>query len=374
MRRVARQVQMTRTFWAPGRVNLIGEHTDYTGGLVLPAALELGIRIEAVAGGDRISLASDQLDGTVELAADGSPGGGAGWGRYVGAVAAELAELGRPPVGLSGRIHSTLPIGAGLSSSAALEVGVAVALCAVADFALEPVALALAAQRAEHKAVGVPCGIMDQAASVLGRAGHAILLDTGSLEHRPVPLPREVALVIVDSGVRRRLEDSGYALRRRELEQALQALHGRRPGDVTEPEAAALAAAAKLDPLLRRRLRHVVTENARVREVVAVLAEEPVDAVRLGELFREGHESLRRDFEVSTPELDLLVDLAYDAGALAARMTGGGFGGSIVALVEQRRARAAGDAILGAYAARTGSTRASVHVTRAADGARELQG
>ena len=338
-----------RAFWAPGRVNLIGEHTDYSGGLVLPAAVELGIRIEGNAA-DRIRLRSEEHEGTVDVDPRGTADGRDGtvdWGRYVSAVAAELDALGRPPVGFAGRISSTLPAGAGLSSSAALEVAVATALCAVADFALEPLELARAAQRAEHRAVGVRVGIMDQAVSILGRADHAVLIDTGSLEHRAVPLPPELALVVVDSGVRRRLEHSGYADRRRELEEAL---------------------AGTDDDLHVRRLRHVTTENERVRAVVAALEEAPLDRRRLGELFRAGHASLRDDFEVSTPELDLLVDLAYDAGAVAARMTGGGFGGAIVALVEHERAHDfAGDVV-----DRSRLPGAAAYVTRAADGAREL--
>ncbi len=352
---------MTRAFWAPGRVNLIGEHTDYSGGLVLPAALELGVRIEGVAS-DRIRLRSDHAKASVELPPSG--GEASGWGRYVAAVATELDALGRPAVGFDGHVGSTVPVGAGLSSSAALEVAVATALCAVADFPLEPMQLALAAQRAEQRAVGVPVGIMDQAVSVLGVAGHAILLDTASLAHRLIPLPPELALVVVDSGVRHRLEDSGYATRRRELEDALVVLGGRRPADVEPDEAAALAEA--LDPVVARRLLHVVRENARVREVVDVLTTTPLDAARLGALFRAGHESLRRDFEVSTPELDLLVDLAYRCGAVAARMTGGGFGGSIVALVDRDRADAFAGEIVAAYPA------GAARISSAAGGAREL--
>jgi galactokinase len=258
----------------------------------------------------------------------------------VGAVATELAMIGRPDAGLEGEITSTLPIGSGLSSSAALEVALALSLAAVADFPVEPMQLALAARRAEHRAVGVPCGIMDQAASVLGRAGHLLMLDTGTLEYEHVPFPEELALVIVDSGVRRQLEHSGYAERRRELKAAL------RGGDLT--------------PLLERRLRHVHTENKRVRETVRLLRAGDVEP--LGELFREAHESLRVDLEVTTPEIDRLVDAAYEHGAVAARMTGGGFGGSIVALARASTA----DGVARAFPA------GSAVVCWPGDGAREL--
>jgi galactokinase len=335
-----------RSFWAPGRINLIGEYTDLTGGLVLPAALDLGVQIDAVAAG-RIILRSDRYDEPAVLAADGTGfEDRGGWGRYVAAVAVELALLGRPAVGIEGIVSSTLPVGAGLSSSAALEVAAAVALCGVADFTLAPLALAQAAQRAEYRAVGVPCGIMDQAASVLGRACCAILLDTGSLEHELVELPTELALVVIDSGISRSLESSAYATRRRELEEALRA-----DGD--------------LDETLTRRLRHVETENRRVREVVVALRARQFG--ELGELFREGHESLRRDLEVSIPEIDRLVELAYAHRAVAARMTGGGFGGSIAVLAHADEAETLAKGVVADY---RGGARA--YVCRAADGAREL--
>ncbi len=277
-----------RILRAPGRVNLIGEHTDYSGGLVLPVAIQLGITIE-FSPADAIEV--------------DAPGGE----RFVDAVVAELAELGRPDVGLAARVDADLPQGAGLGSSGAFEVAVALALCEVARFELEPLELALACQRAERRAVGVPSGILDQAASLLGRGGSALLLDCGTLEHHWVPLPDEVAILVVDSGERHSHEGSGYADRRRELEAG--------------------------DP---RRVRHVETENERVRAAVAALQRGAVQ--ELGPLFAASQASLRDDYEVSTPTLDALVERALACGAFAARMTGGGFGGSIVALTERAQA------------------------------------
>jgi galactokinase len=319
---------VTRRFWAPGRVNLIGEFTDLAGGVALPVALDLGITLAAEPA-PTIELHSRELDELVSLAADGS-GDATGFGRYVSGVASELALLGRPPVGFHGELRSTLPIGAGLSSSAALEIVVGIALCAVADFDIEPLELALAAQRAVRRAVGVPSGILDEAACLFGCAGHAVLFDFASLEHELVLLPAGLALVIADSGVSRRLEHSGYATRKGELEEGMPA-----------------------------RVRHLESENVRVRQVVAALREG--DLPRVGELFREGHESLRLDFEVSIPELDDLVGWAYENGAHAARMTGGGFGGSIVALVDDDDAATFAETIP-----------ARAWVSAASDGAREL--
>ena len=335
---------------------------------MLPVAIDLGVRIDG-ASAEVIRLTSRERDGVALCAPDGSPLGEApqGWSRYVAAVAAELALLGRPPVGLEGEITSTLPIGTGLSSSAALQVAVAIALSAVADFRLEPLELALAARRAEHR-VGVPSGIMDQAAALLGRARHALSLDTDSLEYEHVRLPRELALVVVHSGVSRQHEHSGYGERRQELTQALAALQGRNPREISVAEVDELG----LAPLPARRLRHVVTENGRVRETVRLLREASDGSLdRLGEVFREGHESLRRDFEATTAELDLLVELAYANGAAAARMTGGGFGGSIVALADASEAATFAENVAAAYLARSGR-RASAAVCEASDGAREL--
>jgi galactokinase len=355
-------------FHAPGRANLIGEHTDHTDGLVLPAAIDRGITLSGELGGARIQLTSDGAEEIVDVPADGSEPPATGFGRFVSAVAAELDAVGRAPVGVTGAISSDLPQGAGLSSSAALEVVVATALCEAAGFALEPLDMAALCRAAEHRAVGVPSGIMDQAASILGRAGHGVLLDCGTLEHRLVALPEAHALLIMDSGVRRQLESSGYGRRTRELQAALPVLGGRRPADVDPEELPSLLAG--LEDVPARRLRHVVTENARVREAAAAL--EAGDLARVGALFAAGHASLRDDFEVSIPELDRLVELAVDAGATAARMTGGGFGGAAIALVAEDRAQEVGAAVLAGYRQRFPDRDGAVHLCHAAEGARRI--
>jgi galactokinase len=360
--------------FAPARVNLIGEHTDYSGGLVLPVAIDLGVTVAGRQDEEAIRLRSLAFSETVELANDGAARGLVpGWGRYVAAVARLLGERGRPPVGVDGTILSTVPVGAGLSSSAALDVSVALALCRVAGFHLPRLELARLAQAAEHLAVGVPCGLMDPATSLLGGRGHALLLDCATEEHRLVPLPTGLAIVVLDSGVRRALEHSGYATRRVELERALAVLDGRRPTSMTVADAEAEARAAGLDEVATRRLRHVVSENERVRLCVAAL-EEPCgpDLATLGRVFRDGHRSLRDDFEVSTPELDLLVELAYTHGAVAARMTGGGFGGSVVALAVADQATQLVTDVADAYVSRSGR-RATGFICASADGAGEVE-
>jgi galactokinase len=323
-------------YHAPGRVNLIGEHTDYAGGLVLPVAIDRGVTLTCEPA-DRIRLRSDADPVQVE-----------GFGRFVAALAAELERLGIPPAGIEGDIASDLPVGAGLASSAALLVAVGLALLDAAGAELDPMALADACRRAEERAVGVPCGIMDQAVAILAEPGHALLLDCGALAHRQVALPPDVGLIVVDSRTPRRLAETGYATRRAELERAL---------------------AGDLDETTSRRLRHFRAENARVEEAAGAL--ERGDLAALGTVLAAGHASLRDDYEVSTPELDLLVALARDAGAPAARMTGGGFGGSIVALAPQGRCPAIAAAVAEGYRAATGRVTQPI-VARSAGGARRL--
>ena len=346
--------------WAPGRVNLIGEHTDYSGGLVLPIAIQYGIRLAVVRGEREIALESEGYGRAETVAADGSGPRARGWARYAQAVAAELADAGRPAIGLAGAISSDLPPGAGLSSSAALEVALALALCTVADFELEPLELALLCQRAELRAVGVPCGILDQAACLLGSDERAILLDCDSLEHRLIRVPDDAALLIVDSGVPRSLENTAYAERRSELEHALRLVGAARSTEVET------GAADGLDDVPKRRLRHVVTENERVRRFAAAL--EAGDLAAAGVLLRESHASLRDDYEVSIPELDLLVELAIDAGALGARLLGGGFGGSVLVLAHAQQVEEVGRATAARYRGRTG-TGGDALLVRASPGA-----
>ena len=333
--------------WAPGRVNLIGEHTDYSGGLVLPIAIQYGIRLAAARVERAITLESEGYGRAETVAADGSGPLGRGWARYAQAVAAELADAGRPGIGLTGTIASDLPPRAGLSSSAALEVALALALCAVADVELEPLELALLCQRAELRAVGVPCGILDQAACLLGTKGHAILLDCHSLEYRLIHVPSDAGLLIVDSGVPRSLENTAYAERRSELEVALRLAGAARSTDVDT------GALDGLDDVAKRRLRHVVTENERVR--LFATAFEAGDLAAAGVLLRESHVSLRDDYEVSIPELDLLVELAIDAGALGARLLGGGFGGAVLVLAHTQHLEEVGRAIAARYREHTGT-------------------
>jgi galactokinase len=354
---------------APGRVNLIGEHTDYSGGLVLPMAIDLGVTVVGEPGGSEVVLRSEDHRGEVRLPAGG--GGdmpSAGWGRYVAAVVAELAESGRPSVGLTGAISSDLPEGTGLSSSAALTVAIAYALCTAANFHLEPMELALLCQRAEQRAVGVPVGVMDQAASILGRDGHAVMLDCGSLEHLLVPMPPRVAVLVVDSGISRQLELSGYAQRRSQLEEGLEGLGIDRPSDLSPDDLPDRP--ADVPDLLYRRVRHVVTENDRVRRTVAALtSQEGPDRAVLGRLFADSHASLRDDYEVSLHEIDMLVDIAVGEGATAARLTGGGFGGAIVALVDDEAAASLGEVVAARYRSETGFV-ATVRVVRPSEGAR----
>ena len=334
---------------APGRVNLIGEHLDYNGGPVLPIAIDRRTVLTASRRpDDLVTVTSESFDEPVTFGVSTEPGGVTGWAAYVAGVLWALRADGHQVPGLDLAASSDVPIGAGLSSSHALECAVAVAVRDLAGLEVDDIALALAAQRAENDYVGVPTGIMDQLASLCGRAGHALLIDTVSLSVRPVAAEWAsdgLVLLVIDTRAHHSLGDGAYAQRRRECVAAASAL------GVDALAAAALGDVDRLaDGTLRRRARHVVTETARVEQAVAALAGR--DWSRFGELLSQSQTSLRDDFEVSCAELDVAVDAAMGAGALGSRMTGGGFGGSAIALVPSRSAGSVAEACRAAFAAR----------------------
>jgi len=344
---------------APGRVNLIGEHTDYNEGFVLPAAIDLEIRIAYLPAPDRrVELTRldtgdrDGFDLDTPRARNGS------WLDYVAGTAWALTEAGLPLTGLRGVVASSLPTSAGLSSSAAIELASAWAMLGDLAETVDRFELARRCQRAENAYVGVNSGLMDQFAESCGVAGAALFLDCRSSEWRPVPLPPDLDLVVLHTGSRRSLSRSEYNVRRSQCEAAVSALSRLDPSvrslrDVT-PGALA-AAAARLEPVEFRRARHIVSENERVGATVAAL--EAGDLGAVGELFAASHASLRDDFEVSSPELDAMVEIAVAVpGVAAARMTGAGFGGCTVNLVRPDAVGALTATVREAYPTRTGLT------------------
>ena len=343
---------------APGRVNLIGDHTDYQDGLCVPMAIDREVVVRARPRRDSMVVArSDATDGVVELPARGNTEPASvepRWGRSIAAVLQGLAKRGRAPIGFDAEVSSTLPVGSGLSSSAAFTVAMAIA-AEIGELALDGRSLALAAQNAEQQATGLPCGVMDQMASVFGRAGHALLLDCRSLDVEAIRLPASVEVAVIHTGVARRLEDSAYAERRAACEAAAANVGVASLRDATIDQVAA-------DPFAR----HVVSENQRVLAFIDALR--AGDLEQCGRLMNASHASLRDDFRVSTDELDALVESLLASGAFGARLTGAGFGGCVVGLV------AAGevDGVVANAAARyrsiTGLTPIPL-VVRAVDGA-----
>jgi galactokinase len=357
---------------APGRVNLIGEHTDYNDGFVLPAAIDR--QVVAAAGrrpGGRLRVWSLQTGPPAELELSGiGPGRVEGWAAYPAGVAWALGQAGVEVGGVDLVVDGDVPAGAGLSSSAALECATATALADLSGGGLDRVALAGVARRAENEVVGVPSGVMDQMVSMLGRAGHALFLDTRSLGTEQVPLPLEAAglcLLVLDTRAGHRLVDGAYADRRAACEAAAAVLGVAALRDATLERVE--AAAGELGEERLRRARHVVTENARVLEAVELLRAGALD--RLGPLLAASHASLRDDYEVSSPELDTAVEAAVAAGAIGARMTGAGFGGSAIALAGAELAGRVGDRVRDAFAA-AGFGPPAVEAVTASDGARRL--
>jgi len=320
---------------APGRVNLLGGHTDYNDGFVLPVAIDRAAWIAAapLAVPEAHIVALDLKEQST-LSIDNIPPAQGGWADYARGVAWSLQERGLALVGMQGVLTSNVPIGAGLSSSAAIEVAFAYTWQLLSHFDISRRELALAAQKAENDYVGVKCGILDQITSTLGRQGYALLFDCRTLDAEPVPLPDDVAIVVADSRVRRALASSEYNLRRAQCEQAVEILSQYYPGiralrDVTESQLEQHR--MDLPDVVYRRARHVVTENARVLRAKAALQQN--DIAQVGHLMKACHTSLRDDYEVSAPELDNLAAAAWDVeGCYGARLTGAGFGGCIVAL------------------------------------------
>lgn len=326
-----------RVYRAPGRVNLIGEHTDYNEGFVFPAAINLYSRVAIAPRLDRkIQVYSENFSESVEFDLDETDPRAAGhWSDYVRGVAMTIDRGGHRLRGANILIRGEIPTGAGLSSSASLEVAAGYALMKNSDLAVDLVELARLAQRAENEFVGARCGIMDQFIACLGRAGHALRLDCRSLDYRLVPISEDARLVVCNTMVKHELAHGEYNQRRAECEEGVRSLAEKLPGilalrDVTIADLDRQV--GFLSEVIYKRCRHVITENARVIDAAAALSCN--DLIEFGRLMYESHRSLREDYEVSSPELDTMVRLAREAeGVYGARMTGGGFGGCTINLV-----------------------------------------
>ena len=337
----------------PGRVNLIGEHTDYNDGFALPFAIDrTTVAALRVRDDRKIRLVTDFAQGVVETDLDSLPAtSGLGWAGYPVGVAWALGQFGADLATVPGfdvAMVSDVPVGAGLSSSAAIESAVAVALDRVWDLGLDRRTLARAGQRAENDVVGAPTGILDQSASLLGRADSAVLLDCRSLQADVVDLGLDKAglcVLVIDTKVSHAHADGGYGARRASCEEGARQLGVHALRDLTIADLD--LAQARLDDTTFRRVRHVVTENQRVLETVDLLRGSGPRAI--GDLLLASHVSMRDDFEISTPELDAAVEAAIGSGALGSRMTGGGFGGSAIALVETQLAEEVGEAVRRAF-------------------------
>jgi galactokinase len=365
-------------WWAPGRVNLIGEHTDYNDGFVLPLALQQGVAAAArVIDEPVLRVRSVQQGDTVEVPlAEIAPGAVDGWSAYVAGVAWALRETGHEVPGLEAIVDGDVPPGAGLSSSAALECVVAVAWNDLAGLELSRDALAAVTRSAENDVVGAPTGGMDQMASLHGTAGNLVFLDMRSLAAEQVPFDLAaagLALLVVDSKAPHAHVDGEYAERRRSCEQAARILGVPALRDVSTDgldDALGRLGDGPGGDLLRKRVRHIVTENARVLDVVGMLRAGG-DPRRIGPALTASHTSMRDDFEITVPEVDTAVAAALEAGAHGARMTGGGFGGCVLALVEADAVEPVVRAVEAAFAG-AGYRPPSAFVAEASDGARRL--
>lgn len=364
-----------RFFQAPGRVNLIGEHTDYNDGFVLPVAIDRQVMLAARAREDQqVRLWSIQFEQGSQFSLEQiTPESTAPWSNYLRGVALMLQQEGFVLRGMDVVIAGNVPIGSGLSSSAAIEVATAVAFRDLCALHIAPINLALLCQRAENEFVGMKCGIMDQSIATLGQGGHALLIDCRSLEYELVPLPSGVSVVVCDTMKRRGLVDSEYNTRRQECEQGVELLRQhlsevKALRDVTTKDLKRYS--RSLPPVVHNRCRHVVSENERVLQAVAALR--TGDVAEFGRLMDLSHISLRDDYEVSCPELDAMVETARRApGCLGARMTGAGFGGCTVNLVRSEVASEFAQEVAGRYRQAMGIM-PEVYVCEASPGAGEL--
>ena len=365
-----------RIFRAPGRVNLIGEHTDYNEGFVMPVAISRFTGAAIAPRGDRhLRLASLDFDQPVEADLDALRPTGT-WADYVLGVAAALQASGERLLGADLLLATDVPIGAGLSSSAALEIVAGLALSSIAGHPeIDRIQLARAGQNAEHNFVGIMCGIMDQFISALGRVEHAILLDCRSLQWEPVHIPDGCVLGICNTGVKHQLASSAYNQRRFECEEGVRLLRQPLPSitslrDVSIPDFQRWQ--HLLPDAVQRRCRHIITENQRVLDARQALRDNDLPCLR--RLLGDSHRSLRDDFEVSCPELDSMVEIAQSApGFVAGRMTGGGFGGCTVNLVRDSEAASFARHMVQEYS-RLYPFHAEVYLLQSADGAREITG
>jgi len=355
---------------SPGRVNLIGEHTDYNEGFVLPLAIDRAIWI-AMRGRDdrRVSVQSIDYDESGEFALDGLANEDSGWIEYLKGTAWSLQDAGHQLAGWEGVLIGDVPLGAGLSSSAALEMATARAFAVAGGLDWEPVAMAKLGQRAENQWIGVNCGIMDQLIAAAGQAGHALLIDCRSLQTQPVPFPDGVAVVVLDTSTRRGLVDSEYNERRCRCESAAEFFGVSALRDVDLELFQRLA--PDLDETTQRRALHVITENDRTLQAVEAMQRGEVEA--LGVLMNKSHESLRDDYEVSSEALNAMVEAAQGHQACyGARMTGAGFGGCAVALIDGDGADDFVEKTTVDYQEKTGHAPA-VYVCQATSGAEVVQ-
>jgi galactokinase len=330
---------------APGRINLIGEHTDYNLGFALPIALPQRTEVTFIPDGSgAITVGSDRADGSVRIPLGTAPGDVTGWAGYVAGVMWALRQAGYPVPGGAMSITSDVEMGSGLSSSAALECAALGAIASAAGVRIDAKDQARLAQRAENDYVGAPTGLLDQLASLFGRPSTALLIDFRDVTVTPVafdPDTHGVALLLIDSRARHRHAGGDYAARRASCERAAADLRASSLRGVQDRGPSALAAVS--NPLDTRRARHVLTENKRVFDFVAALGDS--DFAEAGRIFTASHASMRDDFEITTEHIDLIADTAVGAGALGARMTGGGFGGCVIALVPSDRLDSVGEAV-----------------------------